>query len=97
MIGCSRCDHLGDAVLAIEKREKIRIVVFIDDFDTLDGDQAEALTPYIDSDTQDVSVVGACSADKFSLAFKDNPKFIRRIRQAAPTIATPLAASHATA
>jgi ATP-dependent Clp protease ATP-binding subunit ClpA len=74
-------ERFFDAVLTIEKREKVRIVVFIDDFDTLDSDQAEALAAYIDSDTQDVSVVGACSADKFSLAFKDNAKFIRRIRQ----------------
>ena len=55
--------------------------MFIDDFHTLDGDQVEALTPYMDSDTRAVSIVGACSADKFNLAFKDNANFVRRIRQ----------------
>ena len=74
-------ERFFDAALAIEKKEKIRIVVFIDDFHTLDGDQVEALTPYMDSDTRAVSIVGACSADKFNLAFKDNPNFVRRIRQ----------------
>ncbi|RBP16890.1 ATP-dependent Clp protease ATP-binding subunit ClpA [Roseiarcus fermentans] len=74
-------ERFFDAALALEAREKIRIVVFIDDFHTLDGDQVEALTPYIDADTRAVSIVGACSADKFSLAFKDNASFVRRIRQ----------------
>ncbi len=74
-------ERFFDAALAIEKREKIRIVVFIDDFHTFDGDQVEALTPYMDSDTRAVSIVGACSADKFNLAFKDNANFVRRIRQ----------------
>jgi ATP-dependent Clp protease ATP-binding subunit ClpA len=74
-------ERFFDATLALEKQEKIRIVVFIDDFHTLDGDQVEALTPYMDSDARAVSLVGACSADKFNLAFKDNANFVRRIRQ----------------
>jgi ATP-dependent Clp protease ATP-binding subunit ClpA len=74
-------ERFFDAALAIEKREKIRIVVFVDDFHTFDGDQVEALTPYMDSETRAVSIVGACSADKFNLAFKDNANFVRRIRQ----------------
>ena len=74
-------ERFFDAALAIERREKIRIVVFIDDFHTFDADQVEALTPYMDSDTRGVSIVGACGADKFNLAFKDNANFVRRIRQ----------------
>jgi ATP-dependent Clp protease ATP-binding subunit ClpA len=74
-------ERFFDAALAIEKREKIRIVVFIDDFHALDGDQVEALTPYMDSDARGVGIVGACSADKFNLAFKDNANFVRRIKQ----------------
>jgi ATP-dependent Clp protease ATP-binding subunit ClpA len=74
-------ERFFDATLALEKQEKIRVIVFIDDFHTLDGDQVEALTPYMDSDTRAVSIVGACSADKFNLAFKDNANFVRRIRQ----------------
>ena len=74
-------ERFFDAALAIEKKEKIRIVVFIDEFHTLDGDQVEALTPYMDSDARAVSIVGACSADKFNLSFKDNANFFRRIRQ----------------
>lgn len=74
-------ERFFDAALAIEKKEKIRLVVFIDDFHTFDGDQVEALTSYMDSDTRAVSIVGACSADKFNLAFKDKANFARRVRQ----------------
>ncbi|PPQ36136.1 ATP-dependent Clp protease ATP-binding subunit ClpA [Rhodoblastus acidophilus] len=74
-------ERFFDAALAIEKKEKIRIVVFIDEFHMLDADQVEALAPYMDSDTRGISIVGACSADKFNLAFKDNENFVRRVRQ----------------
>jgi len=74
-------ERFFDAALTLQKKESIRIVVVIDDFHALDGDQAEALTPYLDSETRGVGVVGACAADKFSLAFKDNTSFVRRLRQ----------------
>ncbi len=73
-------DFFG-AIIEVEKKLKIQIIVFMDELHNLDKAQTEALLPYLESQTKSVRLVGATNGDKLSLAFKDNEAFLRRIRQ----------------
>ena len=67
-----------DAILDIEGKLGIKIILFVDELHTFGPGQVEAMKPYLDSRTRPIKLIGASTSVEYQNAFKNNPAIQRR-------------------
>lgn len=77
----SQADSLEEyfeAILTLEKKMGLKIVLFVDEIHTFGPGQIEAMKTYLDSRTKGIKLIGASTSTEYQNAFKDNPAIQRR-------------------
>jgi ATP-dependent Clp protease ATP-binding subunit ClpA len=69
------------AILAVEKKTGIPVIVYIDELHTLGPAQVEAMKPFLDSESRSIRLLGSTTSKEFQLAFKQNEAIVRRLQQ----------------
>ncbi len=67
-----------DAVLTLESKLGIKVILFVDEIHTFGPGQVEAMKPYLDSRTRAIKLIGASTSVEYQNAFKSNPAIQRR-------------------